>query len=644
MVLERDPTTGSHTFTAPVRPYIPPSDAFGRTAGLGATSAKPPLPMSFSAPARINTKEAQSLLGYEAYSFSVTIGDIRSTWAQQGETPNFAETDMVGWGQNDAGHPFAVKQTDTVNGDWITSPDAVILGRMTWVSYKGRTYATMALIDGTAAKAPILFGETSAANPAMTEVTSYAPNAGSKQVLCMTIVNVNGTSYVWVGYNAATGAALGVEAFTDFTAAPVQVDVSNGHTGAASSVSGIIQAPNGDILLATVDGDLRLATNNTAAPAAVSFTTIQTQALGYFPVAIGNCALSNYAPGALWWCGNLNDSGGLFFANENYADLTPQGHLVLTSYDGLTLDPIDFPDLDFVTFATIYRGGPAACDRKSHYWYTGKRMASMDGGADRPVDSHKTRLCCGHAVVNDRFVIAEVEIDDRFIAASPNSDYNTTLQYVEYDPYRENMRPISKKIDLGFGGSSIIVGAAPSMPFSPETRNLHSFGIWEGLATTRGQDFGTWYRQYQAPANSKGSAQRSTDAPTVGGQEFDTPATWLSPEFKHPELKGFEYTPIRLIGPAVEEIQKGGPGAYVSVNCGGYLDSDAAPQKLLESATEGKYPILEFGTWTNRTWNTSLQLEVISHQGPGYTHWSANILPVTLEVIARRPLPRQLKL
>lgn len=648
MVLNYDATTGTHTFSAPDRPYVSPTDAFGRTAIIGSPVTKPIGPAHFTQPQPVKNHKQT---GYEVVSFQVKFYDSRGTWQQEAPFDmahcNFADCEMVGDGPYVMRHPFKVNDDDATSGEWVNPANlTTVFYRMVWAYFAGTLFATMGILDALAQSAPVMYAETTTTNPVMAKVATYAPNAGSVRVACMAVIRTDGASRLWVGYDGHAGAALGVEAFASSAlTAPTQVDVSNGKTGGATAVSGILQAPNGDVLVATNDGDLRLApyanptTGAAIALGSLTFTNVQSGALGYYPVAVGNCALSNYAPGALWWCGDDNSVAGSSFANSNFADVTPKGRLVLTSYDGLQLDPIDFPDLPFVTFATIYRGGVCACDRKAHYWYTGRRMIAMDGGADRVADSHKTRLCCGHAVVNDKLVIAEVEIDDRFVAATPDAvdadgnNYHTTVQFLEFDPYREQMRPISKRFDLGFGGQSLVVGAVPSIPFSPNTRNVHIFSIFEGLLATRNQDFGQWLRQFQPSPNKTGYAERSTDEGNVGGQEYDDDVTYTSAYFTHPALDGFEYTPIRLIGPRVNSLLQGGVDASVDIAIGGY----AGVLKATEPVR--RYPMVKLGNWQNgRTWSEGLQLELVSHLGSGVTHKTTNVWPMTVEVVARRPI------
>ncbi len=653
MTLEYDAATGEHTFRPPERPYVGPQDALGRTAQLGALVTRPIGPARYSQP--VPVKNTKYMEGYEVVSFQCELYDERGTWQQAGPFSeahaNYSENELVADAPDIMRHPFKVGQEPATNGEWV-NPAAVSTAftRMCSAFFRNKLFVGETTADGIA-NTNRVYSETSATNPVMTKVTTYAPLAGNAIILCMSVVICGGSTYLFIGYGNGAGAALGCEAFILATlAAPIQVDTSNGHTGAVAGVSGIIQAPNGDILVAGSNGDLKLATNNTAAPGALSFTTMQTQALGFFPVAIGPCSLSNYAPGALWWA-SIEDGNEAYYAaniNANGTDATPKGRLILSSYDCLTLDPIDFPDLPYVSFATIYRGGPVACDRKSHYWYTGAAMKSMDGGSDRPANSHKHRLCCGHMVVGDKFVRIEAESDDRFVAAHPNTSYNTFARVIEYDPYLGRERPISKRIDLGFGGNSLVVGANPSLPFSPLTRNIHWFSIWEGLLAARNQDFGRWWRQYQKKNNGTGFAERSTDLPTAGGdagfEGYDDGPVYTSPQLRHPALQGFEYSPIRAILPNIESLAAGGSDASLDA---AILDSDGATiYSGSASAAEPaeRYPTIEFGEWPNRTWATSFQAEITSHLGTGVTHKTTNVLPLTFEVVARRPLPRGVKL
>ncbi len=637
---------GSHLFRPPERPYVGQSDPLGRTAQIGSPSTRPVGGANFTPPTPV---KGHKMDGYEVVSFQLEIYDIRGTWMQDGPIDmahcNFAECEFVGDGPYVARHPFPIKADAGVAGEWTTS----YLSRMPWALFKNSLFATM----GLSKVPPVIYAEISQTNPVLAKVASFAPSANAGLITCMAPVTCAGVTYLFVGYSG--GASLGCDAFIGSTLTPaIPVDTSDGHLGTNSGVAGIIQAPDGSVLIATIGGDLRIADDNTVAPAALSFQNAQTQALGFYPVAVGNCALSNYSPGALWWS-PIEAGDGLYFANNNLGatDATPRGRLILSTYDGLQLDPIDFPDLPWVSFATIFRGGVCACDRRAHYWYTGRRMIPMDGNVDRETyfgSSHKHRLCCGHAVVNDKLLILEAESDDRFSAAAPDAvdadgnNYHTTAQFLEFDPYREQLRPISKKFDLSYGGQSVLVGAMPSLPFGPDTRNVHAFSIYDGLTSPANGNPGQWLRQYQPRPNATGWAERSTDQAAAGAHEFTDTATYRSPLFVHPALRGWEYTPVRLTGPRKESLLQGGSNAYISINCGGYDDSAAAPQKLRADGPDN-YPSVNFGDWrSQRTWSSALQIEATSHQATGAIHLTTNLLPLTLEVIARRALPKAVKI
>ncbi len=189
-----------------------------------------------------------------------------------------------------------------------------------------------------------------------------------------------------------------------------------------------------------------------------------------------------------------------------------------------------------------------------------------------------------------------------------------------------------------------MVGAVPELPWSPNTRNAYWFSIWEGLLAIRNQDFGRFWYQYQQDIAGS-DTERSTDQPTVGGQEYETSATHETVVFTHPTLgEGWEYTPLRAMGPQVEQIQKGGPAAYMDVSMGGYDANGTGRYRLSAGEPDTKYPSTQFGDWPSRTWSTALQLVIESFLSAGYTHWTTNPLPVTVEIIARRPLAKAIKL
>ncbi len=649
MTLEYNAATGEHTFKPPTNPYVNPQDALGRTAQLGSPVTRPIGAAHYSQPVPVKNTKYQE--GYEVVSFQVELYDERGTWQQAGPIDeahaNFAFNEMVCDAPNVMRHPFKVSELALPEGNLIDAAATQTLLTRVVSAYFAETLYMSPGRDGAGgvSDAGIVYTEASATNPFPVKLATYAPSGTNAQIACMAVVNTAGVTRLWIGYFSG-GAGGGLDAYaTAALNAPTAVDASNGHTGAVTFVSGIIQAPNGDILLATNLGDLNLATNNTAALNLISFTTMQAQALGFFPVAVGPCSLSNYAPGALWLT-FPDTSNGWFLANTNQSgDFTPKGRLLLSSYDALTLDPIDFPDLPFVSIATIYRGGIAACDRRSHFWYTGKDMVSLDGGNDRPVDSHKTRKCCGHAVVGDRFVWLEAEIDDRFSKGTPTL-YQTVGRVLEYDPYRKRSRQVSKDFELDYGGNSLIVGGQPSLPFSPNTNFLHWLSIWDGqkAVPTTDADFGHWWRQYQPKTKEQGFASRSTDSDTSGGQAFDDEPTWRTPHLRHPALQGFEYTPIRAVLPNIESLAAGGADASLDI---AILDSDGATiytgTASADEPTE-RYPTVEFGEWPNRTWATSFQAEMTSRLGTGVTNKTTNVLPLTFEVVARRPLPRGVKL
>ncbi len=650
MTLERDPVTGTHRWIPPHRPYVGSQDALGRTSAPGAPVTAPIGGVHYTQPEVVKD---HSMSGYEVVTFQMEIYDVRGTWEQDGPMneahANFASNEMVADAPNVMRHPFAVKEDECASGDWVEPASTVsIFGRMVWAVFRRKVYVTMGRSANPATPAPVIWAETSPTNPVLAEVTTYAPGGAVTNIVCMATLVTGGLNYLFVGY-----ASGGCQAFALATlATPIAVNIQDLPDFIQTAPSGFIQAPNGDILVVTTTGDLLLATDTTVTPGSLTFTGMQLNALGLYPVAVGNCALANYAPGALWWCSD-SDEVSYFAANSNataaYAassnppqNVTPRGHLVLASYDCLTLDPIDFPDLPYISFPTLYRGGVLACDRRSHYWYTGKAMISTDGGADRPVDSHKTRECCGHAVVDDRYVRIEAEIDDRFVAASPNAAYNTIARVIEYDPYRGRERPISMDVDLGFGGNPLVVGGGPTFPVSPSTNNLHWFSIFEGFMATRNQDFGRFWRQYQQDSNVQGYALRSTDSDTSGGpvgfEGFDDDPTYTSPEMWHPALSGYEYTPVRVIMPRVEALQQGGDDANVDITIGDYSGNVSAAEP------SERYPTLELGEWPNRSWYTTLQLILTSHLGTGVTHKTQNVLPLTIEVVARRPLPKGIRL
>ncbi len=654
MTLNYDPQTGEHTFTPPTNPYIGQQDALGRTAQLGSPVTRPIGPAHFSPPQRVKDTKYQE--GYEVVSFQMELYDERGTWQQAGPMDeahaNFAFNEMVCDAPNVMRHPFKLTDLPLAQGSLIeVASTQTGLQRMVQAYFQDVQFMTMGVVatGGTGvAGTPVMYKETSATDPTPVKIATFVFLGLSQEISCMALVTTAGTTRLWIGFALSGAGGLGVDAHA-VTAlnAPAQVDVSNGHTGAAEAVSGIIQAPNGDILVATTIGDLRLATNNTAALAALSFTTMQAQALGKYPVAVGACSLANYSPGALWLGFGDTPLSAQYLANDNVqGDVTPKGHLILSSWDCLTLDPIDFPDLPYVSIATIYRGGVVGCARsQAHYWYTGKDMISLDGGNDRPVDSHKTRKCCGHAIVGDRFVWLEAEIDDRFSRTTPTL-YQTVGRVIEYDPYRKRSRQVSKDFELDYGGNSLMVGAQPNLPFSPNTNFLHWFSIWDGqnALPTTDADFGHWWRQFQPHTNEQGFAQRSTDSNTSGGQAFDDTPVWRTPQLRHPALQGFEYSPIRAILPNIESLSAGGSDAHIDIDI---LDSDGATiYSGSASAAEPaeRYPAIEFGEWPNRTWATSFQAEVTSHLGTGVTNKTTNVLPITFEVVARRPLPRGVKL
>ncbi len=654
MTLNYDPQTGEHTFVPPTNPYIGQQDALGRTAQLGSPVTRPIGPAHYSQPQVVKNTKYQE--GYEVVSFQVELYEARGTWQQAGPMDeahaNFAFNEMVCDAPNVMRHPFKLTDLPLAQGSLIEAASTQTgLHRLVQAYFLNVQFMTMGVVavGGTGTfGTPVMYQETSATSPVPLKVAGFVASGTNQEVSCMATITTAGATRLWIGFSAG-GAGGGLDAYATVALnAPTAVDASHGHTGAVTPVSGLIQSPNGDVLLATTTGDLRLATNNTAALAAISFITMQAEALGKFPVAVGALSLANYSPGALWLGFNDNaPNSAEYLANSNTQDdVTPKGHLILSSWDCLTLDPIDFPDLPYVSIATIYRGGVVGCARtQAHYWYTGKDMISLDGGNDRPVDSHKTRKCCGHAIVGDRFVWLEAEIDDRFSRSAPD-DYQTVGRVLEYDPYRKRSRQVSKDFELDYGGNSLMVGAQPNLPFSPNTNFLHWFSIWDGQVAvpSTDADFGHWWRQFQPHTNEQGFAQRSTDSDTSGGQAFDDEPVYRTSQLTHPALRGFEYSPIRAILPAVEMLQQGGSDAHIDI---AILDSDGAEiYSGSASAAEPaeRYPAIEFGEWPNRTWATSFQVEVTSHLGTGVTNKTTNVLPLTFEVVARRPLPRAVKL
>ena len=260
MTLEYNADTGEHTFRPPERPYIGPQDALGRTAQLGALVTRPIGPAKYSPPVAV---KGHHMEGYEVVSFQCELYDIRGTWQQAGPISeahaNYSENELVGDGPDIGRHPFKVGEEPATNGEWI-NPAAVstVFVRECSAFFRNTLFVGTTTADGIA-NTNRVYKETSATNPVMTKVTTYAPAGGNVVILCMAVVVLGGTTYLLIGYSNGAGAALGCEAFALATlAAPTQVDTSSGHAGTVSGVAGIIQAPNGDVLIASSTGDLRL--------------------------------------------------------------------------------------------------------------------------------------------------------------------------------------------------------------------------------------------------------------------------------------------------------------------------------------------------------------------------------------------------
>jgi hypothetical protein len=643
MTLERN-DDGSHRWVPPNQPYVGARDAQGRDQQIGALVTEPLGAVHVSNPQPV---KQHNMRGYEVVTFQAELYDSRGTWQQEGPLPRvhsgYSENEMVGDAPYVMRHPMAVVEQPLVANDLVATTDVIrVLQRVVSATFRGQLFVA---VPPTSSTVKAIWTEDSATNPAMEKVATYAPHANNSVPLCMKSVIVAGSEYLFVGYMNASGAGLGCEAFAGTTLTPaIQVDTSDGHAGTPQGVYGIVQGPDGSIMVTNLTGDILICRDTTVTPGNLVFEKVQSQAMGYFGYAVGNLSLSNYAPAALWWRGHDSQNSAQFLASTNNGDQTPRGVLNMVSYDGLQVDPLDFPDLPYVSIATIYRGGCVACDRKDHYWYTGTAMKSMDGGSRRAHNSHKSRLCCGHRAVGDKLLRIEVEIDDRFDINAPDALYNTTARVIEYDPYLGRERPISKPVDLGFGDNSIVVGALPELPWSPNTRNLHWVSMWEFMvAAVYNTDFGSWWRQYQPPNNTPGFDSRSTDSDTSGGAPgfagYDDDVTYTSPVFTHHALQGFEYTPIRVIGPRVESLREGGDSAYLDVSIGGY------DGQLRANEPDVKYPTALLGDWQmGRTWSTALQLELTSHLGTGVTHKTQNVWPITVEVVARRPILEGIRL
>lgn len=666
MTLQQLPD-GSHAYTPPTGAYVPTTDPLGRTAVPGAPSTKPIGGVDMSPPQLVKNHHMQ---GYELYTFKITVYDMRGTWVQRSTFgrahADYAENELVGEAANIARHPLYMASQSAVHGEFNQNAANAVdqLGRFVWAEAFGKLFAAIGLHSTAAESSPLAYNETSLTDGSMLKVGTYVPHANHANTSCMAYLYTAGASYLFIGYGLSGGApALGCEAYSapDLAAAHrSQVDCSNGKAGTVSQPYGFIQAPDGSILMCDANGDLRLA-DNAVTPANLTFSTVQAKALQGFPYAVGGVGLANYTPGALWWSAI---EGGAFFGNNGVADFEPRGRLMLTSYDLLTIQPIDFPDLPYVTYATIYRGGVAACDCRRHWWYTGRNMEPMDGGNQRPVEPYKRRRCRGHAVWGNKFIWVEVEMDTRFNPASPSSAYYTTARFIEYDPFLKRSRPISKKLSLGWGGDASgvsgyagatgggLVGATPSMPMSPETTNVHTFSFFDSIGTypAKVYDDGQWVHQKQPKLGDLGTEERNTDedAPTANGELFDSPATYTSPKWVHDALDGFEYTPARGHGPGVEALREGGHNAKLVVTSGGYTETFSATEP------DGSAPSIDFGQWDTgiRTWRSYIDLTVESHQGDtnaagaatNYGLWTPNPVPFTLEVVARRKLSRTLQL
>jgi hypothetical protein len=661
---------GSHIFTPPSGTYVPQSDPLGRTQIPGSPSTKPVGGVVMSPPQLVKN---HSMQGYDVYTFKVTVYDMRGTWVQRSTFgrghSDYADNELVGEAAEIARHPLHFHPQAVAHGE-IINPTNIItqFSRFVWAEAFGKLFASIGVLGGATPNAPNMYNEFSATVGSMEPLATYAPHANHTITTCMAYLYTGGSSYLFVGYDVSAGApALGCEAFSNPDLAAghrLQVDCSNGKAGTASQPYGFIQAPDGSILMCDANGDLRLA-NNDVAPNNLTFSTLQAKALQAFPYAVGPVGLANYTPGALWWSGI---EGGFFFGSDGVADFEPRGRLMLTSYDLTTIQPIDFPDLQWVTYATIYRGGVAACDCRKHWWYTGRNMEPMDGANQRPVNVYKRRRCRGHAVWGNKFLWMEVEMDTRFDAAHPNSAYYTVARIIEYDPFLKRSRPISKPLSLGWGGDASaasgyngysgggLVGAVPSLPMSPETTNVHSFsifgaiGVSPGAYPTQAYPDGLWIHQKQPKLGDLGTEERNTDEtnPTAVGELFDSPATYTSPKWRHDALDGFEYTPARGHGPGVEALREGGHNAKLVVTSGAYQETFRATEP------DGSAPSVDFGDWSTglRTWRSYIDLIIESHLGDtneagaavNYGNFTLNPLPFTLEVVARRKISRILKL
>ncbi len=324
------------------------------------------------------------------------------------------------------------------------------------------------------------------------------------------------------------------------------------------------------------------------------------------------------------------------------------------SYDGTYLEPIDFPDLEYVVWATVYKGGVVACNGRRHFWYTGNRMRALDSRLRRPLDSHKKTRCRGHGVALEKFLITRTEMDDRWRGILGDIGYQTRGFIEEYDPYVDRLHPTTVKRFLQWGGDASnvtptygvpgggYVAALPEMPYSLNTGYMHHFTIFEVAVPGPLYRYGLWLRQYQPRENGIGYDERGTDPANLSHGHLFDPQTdgWWSAWFHHPQLEGWELTPIAVIPPRVESILTGGPKAKIRFNCAGY---DAYAEA---SEPPMKYNRLAFGgpNLRDHTWGTALQLIVrpfqdeVSGSGSDYLRWTVNCLPFTLMVVARRAL------
>ncbi len=457
-----------------------------------------------------------------------------------------------------------------------------------------------------------LYTETSASNPALTQLTyNHGP------INSMTPLSVNGVDYL--GIAMGTG---NVRLLSDLAAAPTEA----GTLGVASSTTNVnggmmqMALPHSPILFhignAFWEGNADVTMGTFTPTIASTGVPVGGYALGlasfagspvraYFVVGDGNPSFT--LPG--------NANGGSSIDVNAF-----RGRLASVNEFGFDYQETFVP-LKSVQIASLIRDGVVLSDTDRIIFYNGRVQRDLRIFADPAPNSDRQLKVCGFYVQDHTELFAEVnEI------ASPNGTFTTRRSVWRYDfdiddwGQCSTWQTISGTTGIqSFFGNGSTTG---TLPMSRLTGFLHGH-------VTQATSGNTWFRQFQGtPGVNPLTYRKTAGATATAGQATEASATITLPNFDIPGLEGWPKIITRVQGPPTAQIGWGGTGAYMTIDTGD--GSSVTTFKATEPS--GRYPVDDEAY--NRSEVETIQLTLSLFRattGTDPTLMNMNLLPLTIE-------------